>query len=78
MGIITERIEHPELGVVIETVEQEAGEEREDGEFISIEIDHLEKYSSDELIDLARWLIRQGARIRWEYYLNGAKKLGFK
>ena len=78
MGIITERIEHPTFGVVIETVEREAGEEGKAGEFISIEVDHLNTYTANELIHLAKWLNRQGVRIRWEYYPNGAKKLGFK
>lgn len=72
MGIIKETIEHPTISnVEIDVDEHAKDESREPYDIISLNITFAEINNPDQLIELGKWLIEQGTRIKNEYTSTG-------
>ncbi|GAB2993945.1 hypothetical protein GCM10027284_08910 [Cyclobacterium sediminis] len=72
MGIIKEEISHPTINDVEITVDEHAKDEhREPYDIVNLDISFGSISTPDELVDLGRWLIEQGQRIKKQYTSTG-------
>jgi hypothetical protein len=73
MGRIWEEINHPTIDGVEIIVDQHEQDEcfRESYEIVSLDITFSEIKHPDELVELGKWLIEQGTRIKKQYTPKG-------
>lgn len=75
MGYILEETEHPTLRDVSITVDEKTKDEtREPWNIVSLDITFSSIRTPDELIELGKWLIENGNRIKKEYTSTGKKR----
>lgn len=72
MGLIKETINHPTIDDVEITVDEHAkNETREPYDIVSLDISFSSIEQPDQLIELGKWLIEQGERIKKQYTSKG-------
>lgn len=72
MGIIKEIIKHPTIeNAEIVVDEKSKNETREPYDIISLDILFCSIRQPDELVELGKWLIEQGTRIKKQYTSTG-------
>ena len=72
MGLIQETINHPTIDdVEIVVDEKEKGAIREPYDIVSLDISFSSIRQPDELVELGKWLIEQGTRIKKQYTSTG-------
>lgn len=73
MGIIHEEITFDKIDVENRLTVDDWGEgvEREPYRNISLEVDSMDNFTPEELIDFGKWLIKEGERIQIEYDEQG-------
>lgn len=74
MGLIKETITHPTLEVEIEVDEKSKDETKEPYDIVSLDTSFSSIRKPDELVELGKWLIEQGTRIKKQYTPNGKLK----
>ncbi len=75
MGIIQETVVHPTIkNAEIDVDEHSKDETREPYDIVFLCIAGAEIKSPDQLIELGKWLIEQGTRIKKDYTPTGKKK----
>jgi hypothetical protein len=77
MGLIQETINHPTIDdVEIVVDEKEKGAIREPYDIVSLDISFSSIRQPDELVELGKWLIEQGTRIKKQYTSTGILRKG--
>jgi hypothetical protein len=75
MGYITGEFEHPTLHDVFLTVDEKGkDEEREDWNIVTLDTSFSEIRTPDDLIELGKWLVEKGERIKKDFTQTGKKK----
>lgn len=78
MGLIKETINHPTLDSVEITVDEHAKDEtREPYDIISLDISFSSIRQPDDLVELGKWLVEQGTRIKHKYSSKGKIKKAY-
>ena len=77
MGLIKETINHPTIDDVEITVDEHAKDEtREPYDIVSLDISFSSIEHPDQLVELGKWLIEQGERIKKQYTSKGKLRKG--
>lgn len=75
MGLIQEQVQHPTIKDVSIMVDQKSKDEQcEPYEIIGLDIAFADITTPTQLIELGKWLIQEGARIKKEYTATGKKR----
>jgi hypothetical protein len=77
MGLIKKTINHPTINDVEIIVDEHAKDEiREPYDIVSLDISFSSISNPDELVELGRWLIEQGKKIKKQYTSKGKLRKG--
>ena len=77
MGLIQETIKHPTIDDVEIVVDEKGkGAIREPYDIVSLDISFSRIRQPDELVELGKWLIEQGTRIKKQYTSTGKLRKG--
>ena len=78
MGLIVEEIKHPTIDDVEIIVDEFEKDEhfREPYEIVSLEMTYSDIRHPDQLVELGKWLIEQGTRIKKQYTPKGKLRKG--
>ena len=77
MGLIQETINHPTIDDVEIVVDEKSKDEtREPYDIVSLDISFSSIRQPDELVELGKWLIEQGTRIKKQYTSTGKLRKG--
>lgn len=77
MGLIQETINHPTIDDVEIVVDKKSKDEtREPYDIVSLDISFSSIRQPDELVELGKWLIEQGTRIKKQYTATGKLRKG--
>jgi hypothetical protein len=72
MGLIKETISHPTIDDVEITIDEHAkNETRDPYDIITLDISFSSVSNPDELIELGKWLVEHGNRIKKQYTSKG-------
>lgn len=75
MGLIVETIYHPTLDDVELTIDEQSNdEEREPYNIVWLDTAFADLRTPNDLIELGKWLVEQGERIKREYTSKGKKR----